>query len=219
MSTLSLRTGAPALRLRILPSTQLTSHLRPLRSVSSLTTQTLQPTRNNKKPLSTGLTSSISAPTTLKPLQLNPTPSRLYSTASSTPTADALIEELQDLYEVAKDEFEIATDSTDGATIYAASDRESARDALNELCAVYFLYAGRPGQEDTGVVSNQGVAVPGSQIAAARALWKDGPVVDPGFDPVTVAAEVKDEVRRRVGQRIRELRNAVELLEERAHAE
>lgn len=43
-------------------------------------------------------------------------------------------------YLTAKDEFEIATDSTDSSTIYAASDRESARDALNQLISIYTLY-------------------------------------------------------------------------------
>lgn len=118
----------------------------------------------------------------------------------SPPTADDLITEIQDLYETATDEFEIATDSTDGSTIYAASDRESARDALNQLCAVYDLY--------TGTSKESGVPETG-----------DGPAVDTGYDPKSVEEGVRDEVRRRVGQRIRELRNAVEVLEDRAKAD
>jgi hypothetical protein len=146
-------------------------------------------------------------------IQNPPTPlARAYSTTTSRkPTADLLIEEIQDLYEIAKDEFEIATDSTDGATIYAASDRESARDALNQLCAVYHLYTARPGEDvDSGVrvVGNEGENGSG-----------EDPVVETNFNPEDVGKEVRDEVRRRVGQRIRELRNAVEVLEERAHAE
>ncbi|KAJ5684652.1 uncharacterized protein N7477_000997 [Penicillium maclennaniae] len=70
---------------------------------------------------------------------------------SGKATGDLLVEELQDLYEAATDEFEIATDSTDSATIYAASDRESARDALNQFIAVYHLYSAKPGEKMEGV--------------------------------------------------------------------
>lgn len=36
------------------------------------------------------------------------------------------------------------------------------------------------------------------------------------FDPAELEPEVQQEVKRRVGQRVRELKNAVQLLEERA---
>ncbi|PYH64739.1 uncharacterized protein BO88DRAFT_408063 [Aspergillus vadensis CBS 113365] len=121
-----------------------------------------------------------------------------YST-SSKPPADQIIDELQELYEVAKDEFEIATESTDSATIYAASDRESARDALNELIAVYTVYT-----RDMSFVSHS----PQGQVD-----------VDTGLDPGAVGDEVREEVRRRVGTRVREIVGAVESLEERASAE
>ncbi|PWY67331.1 hypothetical protein BO83DRAFT_439477 [Aspergillus eucalypticola CBS 122712] len=122
-----------------------------------------------------------------------------YSTSSSKPPADQIIDELQELYEVAKDEFEIATESTDSATIYAASDRESARDALNELIAVYTVYT-----RDMSFVSHS----PQGQVD-----------VDTGLDPGAVGDEVREEVRRRVGTRVREIVGAVESLEERASAE
>lgn len=70
-------------------------------------------------------------------------PKRSYAdsaAASGKREADLLVEELEELYLTAKDEFEIATDSTDSSTIYAASDRESARDALNQLISIYTLY-------------------------------------------------------------------------------
>ncbi|GFN19147.1 uncharacterized protein AtWU_08950 [Aspergillus tubingensis] len=121
-----------------------------------------------------------------------------YST-SSKPPADQIIDELQELYEVAKDEFEIATESTDSATIYAASDRESARDALNELIAVYTVYT-----RDMSFVSHS----PQGQVD-----------VDTGLDPGSIGDEVREEVRRRVGTRVREIVGAVESLEERASAE
>ncbi|KAJ6091965.1 hypothetical protein N7467_003934 [Penicillium canescens] len=125
--------------------------------------------------------------------------------------ADLLIEELQELYEIAKDEFEIATESTDTGTIYAASDRESARDALNQLSAVYHLYTARPGEVENEKENGVG--------AGAGEDDGDGPIIETNYNPADVPRGVKDEVRRRVGQRIRELKNAVELLEERAHAE
>jgi hypothetical protein len=44
-------------------------------------------------------------------------------------------------------------------------------------------------------------------------------VVTTNFDPAQVTAPAREEVRKRVGQRVRELRNAVETLEERAMAD
>jgi hypothetical protein len=49
---------------------------------------------------------------------------------AQSPTADALMENLNDLYATAKDEFEIASEETDKKTVYAADDREAAREAL-----------------------------------------------------------------------------------------
>ncbi|CAI7666839.1 unnamed protein product [Penicillium crustosum] len=120
--------------------------------------------------------------------------------------ADLLVEELQELYEVAKDEFEIATESTDSSTIYAASDRESARDALNQLSTVYALYTARPGE-----VENE---TDGSSSEVEESV--DSAIIETQYNPAEVPQGVKDEVRRRVGHRIRELKNAVEALEERA---
>ncbi|KAJ5186294.1 hypothetical protein N7449_011058 [Penicillium cf. viridicatum] len=120
--------------------------------------------------------------------------------------ADLLVEELQELYEVAKDEFEIATESTDSSTIYAASDRESARDALNQLSTVYGLYTARPGE-----VENE---TDGSSSEVEESA--ESAIVETQYNPAEVPQGVKDEVRRRVGHRIRELKNAVEALEERA---
>ncbi|KAJ5185664.1 hypothetical protein N7491_006466 [Penicillium cf. griseofulvum] len=120
--------------------------------------------------------------------------------------ADLLVEELQELYEVAKDEFEIATESTDSSTIYAASDRESARDALNQLSTVYALYTARPGE-----VENET-----DESLEAGEEAEESAIVETQYNPAEVPQGVKDEVRRRVGHRIRELKNAVEALEQRA---
>lgn len=127
--------------------------------------------------------------------------------SSGKAEADLLVEELQELYEVAKDEFEIATESTDTSTIYAASDRESARDALNQLSSVYGLYTARPGEVRS---ENQ---KEGEEEGEGEG---DGAIIETNYDPAEIPQGVKDEVRRRVGQRIRELRYAVEALEERA---
>lgn len=210
MAFISLRTGAPALRLRSLQSARITRTIAPSRALYRVLCRDTP--RDNNRQSNTQITRP-SIQLQILSIQNPPTPlARAYSTTTSRkPTADLLIEEIQDLYEIAKDEFEIATDSTDGATIYAASDRESARDALNQLCAVYHLYTARPGEDvDSGVrvVGNEGENGSG-----------EDPVVETNFNPEDVGKEVRDEVRRRVGQRIRELRNAVEVLEERAHAE
>jgi len=97
--------------------------------------------------------------------------SRSYATASS---ADLAIEEIQDLYATAKDEFEIAAEETEKKTIYAEDDRAAAQEELKKLKDAYQSHL------------NQS-------------------------DP-----QVSAEIQRRVGQRIRELDNAMKALEESA---
>lgn len=106
-------------------------------------------------------------------------------------------------YNDAKDEFEIAVDSTNSATIYAASDRDSAREYLNQLLYVYTAYTfpkdgPAPDAEDPSV-----------QLTSPMDE-------EPNFNPESVTAEVREEVKKRVGQRIRELRSGVERLEDMA---
>lgn len=223
MASQALRTGAPALRLQShLTTRQSIRAPRLLHSLSSINHPNAlrAPKVPNKL-----LQAAQEKPTQPSHSSINPATTRTYAT-TQTPTANALIEEIQDLYEVAKDEFEIATDSTDSATIYAASDRESARDALNELCAVYYLYTvdgGAGAGASTGVVlpgrgpDGMPGEVPGEEIGSGKSLGERGPVIEPGFPPEEIGDAVREEVRRRIGQRIRELRNAVEMLEERAH--
>lgn len=43
------------------------------------------------------------------------------------------MERLTDLYSTAKDEFEIAAEETEKKTVYAADDREAAKEALTAL--------------------------------------------------------------------------------------
>jgi hypothetical protein len=94
--------------------------------------------------------------------------SRTYAAKSS---ADEVIEEIQEQYATARDEFEIATEETEKKTVYAADDRAAAREELDNLKALYDK------------------ALQGSNA---------------------------DEVKSRVGQRIRELDNAVQALEQKA---
>ena len=95
-------------------------------------------------------------------------PSRNFATKS---TADELIEDIQEQYATARDEFEIATEESEKKTVYAADDRAAARQELDKLKEMF--------QE----------ALAGSE---------------------------GEEVQRRIGQRIRELDNAVEGLEKAA---
>lgn len=47
------------------------------------------------------------------------------------------MDNLTDLYSTAKDEFEIAAEETEKKTVYAADDREAAKEALNTLKEAY----------------------------------------------------------------------------------
>lgn len=93
---------------------------------------------------------------------------RTYATKTA---ADEIIEEIQEQYATAKDEFEIASEETERKTVYAADDRAAAREELNNLKDMY----------EEALEGPQG-----------------------------------EEVKRRVGQRIRELDNAVQALEKSA---
>ncbi|KAJ5379233.1 hypothetical protein N7509_012352 [Penicillium cosmopolitanum] len=226
MSSPSLRTGTRSLRLRSIrknpprtststntsiisvPRVSIANQSRNLTGNASAGTKTQAQARTVAVPL-LNLRARMTTPPTSAWTSASASQLRKYATSTSTPTptADNLIEELQDLYEIAKDEFEIATDSTDGSTIYAASDRESARDALNQLVTVYELYTGAKVAK-THADGDGGAAAEG-----------EAGVVETNFDPAGLSEEVRGEVRRRVGQRVRELKNAVEILEERAHDE
>ncbi|KAL4796411.1 hypothetical protein BDV19DRAFT_81273 [Aspergillus venezuelensis] len=138
------------------------------------------------------------------------------TSSSGKSQADLIVEELQELYETAQDELEIAVESTDSATIYAASDRESARDALNSLVIAYELYT--DSSVETGKASGIEEATENEtgQAGEAESEGEDR-IVELGFDPKDVSKEVQDEIRKRIGQRIREVKSAVEVLEKRAH--
>ena len=81
------------------------------------------------------------------------------------------MENLQDQYATARDEFEMAAEETEKKTVYAEDDREAAREELDKLKEMYEeALAGTDGEE----------------------------------------------VKRRIGQRIRELDNAVVAMEKSA---
>ena len=95
-------------------------------------------------------------------------------TPEAQEAVDAVIEEIQELYGTARDEFEIASEESEKNTTYAPDDRAAAREELDRLLEYY-----------RGVVEGEDQAV-------------------------------ADEVKRRVGQRIRELEQAVLAMEEAA---
>ncbi|KAL2070737.1 hypothetical protein VTL71DRAFT_13763 [Oculimacula yallundae] len=103
------------------------------------------------------------------PQNFTPLPSQRHYSAKSS--ADTLIEEIQDQYAVARDEFEISTEETEKQSIYAQADRDAAREELDKLKDMYEM------------------ALKGS----------DG-----------------EEIKSRIGARIRELDHAVQALEESA---
>ncbi|KAL4879514.1 hypothetical protein BJY04DRAFT_93620 [Aspergillus karnatakaensis] len=140
--------------------------------------------------------------------------------------ADLIVEELQELYETTTDELEIATESTDNGTIYAASDRESARDALNTLVATYELYTNPdaqvnsdsdPDNSSSGLAGENQGGSENIQGGVGGVESEGGRLVELAFDPKDLDEGVREEIKRRVGQRVREVRSAVEGLEGRAH--
>ncbi|KAL4905848.1 hypothetical protein BDW74DRAFT_152155, partial [Aspergillus multicolor] len=156
--------------------------------------------------------------TPLRQFSSTPLQSSPETSLSAKDQADAIVEELQELYDTAKDEFEIATESTDDSTIYAASDRESAHDALNNLVLAYELYTRSAlttgGKEEQTQTQTQTQTQEQSTADEDEARMQ---LVNLGTDPNEVTQEARDMVKKRVGQRLRELKSAVEALEARAH--
>ncbi|KAB2571766.1 hypothetical protein BFW01_g3913 [Lasiodiplodia theobromae] len=126
---------------------------------------------NSRARISTALKAAPSTRVSSRPASIVSEHARFFSSKS---IADEKIEDIQELYATAKDEFEIAAEETEANTVYAADDRAAAREALDELKETY-----------EAVVNGEN-------------------------------REVAEEVKRRVGQRIRELDNAVVALEEAA---
>ncbi|KAK6361832.1 hypothetical protein TWF730_005546 [Orbilia blumenaviensis] len=100
-----------------------------------------------------------------------------HTTAAASPSTgkrpvDVKVEDLSELYALAKDEFEIAVEETSKNTIYARDDRETAREEFEKFKSAY---------EDAVAGSSEEEAV---------------------------------EIKRRVGQRLREMESAMETLNE-----
>ncbi|KAK2752786.1 hypothetical protein FQN55_005918 [Onygenales sp. PD_40] len=168
---------------------------------------------------------------------------RRYASSGEQLTADDYIQELQDLYEIAKDELEIAAESTAANTIYAVSDRITLREAFDDLDHAYAAYTGtKPhpaavgrqqppdskGTEDPNAAGSWGLGMntnnnskeeEGGGVGESE-RYDEGAMGEGkrsvNFDPEMVPGAVREEIKRRVGQRVRELRGAVEALEESA---
>ncbi|KAJ5982124.1 hypothetical protein N7451_012224 [Penicillium sp. IBT 35674x] len=131
--------------------------------------------------------------------------SQILAFSSTSPTAtssDNLIEELQGLHTTAKELLEIARDSVGKDTVYAASDLECVRDALNQLTTVYELYT--TGEKGTERCGGDGATEAG----------QPGPIVSTSSDAGNISDTVRADVIKRFGQKVLDLTNAVEVLEE-----
>ena len=126
--------------------------------------------RSSPQYLSRRFTPIVLHPTRL-PRCLPSKTSLRFASHSTRSSVDEKIEEIQELYATAKDEFEIASEETSKKTVYAADDRAAAQEELVKL-----------------------------KEAFERAVSEEG----------------GEEVRTRVGGRIRELERAVEAMEEMA---
>ncbi|KAF6234761.1 hypothetical protein HO173_006981 [Letharia columbiana] len=95
----------------------------------------------------------------------------LRRTFAAKTSADEQVEELQELYATAKDEFEIASEETEKKTVYAADDRAAAQEELAKFKEAY----------EKAINSADG-----------------------------------EQIKNRIGSRVRELERAVEAMEEMA---
>ncbi|KKZ67265.1 hypothetical protein EMCG_07070 [[Emmonsia] crescens] len=122
-------------------------------------------------------------------------------------------------------QLEIAAESTAASTIYAVSDRIALREAFDDLDHAYAAYTGtKPHPSHLERPPPSSPEIQDSNASSdARVAAKEGKEVDEeeeegrssmSFNSGEIPDEVRKEIKRRVGQRIRELRNAVERLEE-----
>ncbi|KAL8792242.1 MAG: hypothetical protein Q9195_005121 [Heterodermia aff. obscurata] len=77
-------------------------------------------------------------------------PRRALATPHHSTSADAAVEELQELYATAKDEFEIAHEETSKRTVYAADDRAAASEELLKLKDAFADKVKGAGDEEVG---------------------------------------------------------------------
>ncbi|MCJ1279057.1 hypothetical protein MMC21_006879 [Puttea exsequens] len=96
------------------------------------------PIQNHTVPLTRPLTVPSFRPST----QTSSLFPRTYATKSPT---DSKIEEIQELYATARDEFEIAQEETEKKTVYATDDRAVAHEELEKLKEAYQVAVGEEG--------------------------------------------------------------------------
>ena len=159
---------------------------------------------------------TTSRPSTMMTRRTATTSSSSPGAASGKSQADQIVEELEDLYLTAKDEFEIATDSTDSATVYAESDRESAQEALRQLVSVYVLYTNSEVAEEATAGERTASELDQDNTQNEENGGRVTLEVNTNFDPTKITDDVRREVKKRAEQRVRELEAAVQALEERA---
>ena len=103
------------------------------------------------------------------------------------------------------------------------------REAFDDLDRAYAAYTGAPppssstpGAVQLGTAdTTANAATDGSSVAArSDADGESEPAKrSTNFDPADISPDVKEEIKRRVGQRVREMKQAVEALEESAKEE
>ena len=108
-----------------------------------------RPNRNRTPPSSRPLSTITPPPHLRLPIQHRPAlplkpslptqkPTPFQSHPYTTKTSiDALLENLQDQYATARDEFEIAAEETEKKSVYAADDRAAAREELDKLKGMF----------------------------------------------------------------------------------
>lgn len=89
------------------------------------------------------------------------------------------------------------------------SDRITLREALDDLDYTYAVYTGT--QPSKSALERRKSSE--TTETETDTEW-NGERRATNFDPAKVPNETREEIKRRVGQRVRELRNAVEVLEE-----
>ncbi|KAL8746248.1 MAG: hypothetical protein Q9190_001704 [Brigantiaea leucoxantha] len=121
------------------PSSYITNHRQSARQLHTL----LRPIRNPQQALPTIAGSITSHPTTPTPIPpvlqrsnpystSNPTPAPKSRSSNKSPLEDT-IDELNELYATAVDEFEIASEETDKKSVYAEDDRKAAREEFEKF--------------------------------------------------------------------------------------
>lgn len=108
-----------------------------LKSIPALAARTFILTNRIRSPPSRLLTIS-SRPTfrSTPTRRLRPAFPQTRSYASKS-SADEAVEQIQEQYATARDEFEIAAEETEKNSVYAADDRAAAREELDALKALY----------------------------------------------------------------------------------